>query len=177
MSPAELTAKQQAFADEYIRNGRHGAAAYRVAYDCSTANPITVAVSASRLLDNPKIALYIGEVLEPPTKEWAVSKLRHIVELCLIDEKKDLPTARATLATLAAVQGWISPTRSEKAVLDLSRLKPEQLRVYIRETMAGLPESDRRAIARLEPGVIDADVQVVQTQDATPADSDGQGNP
>jgi phage terminase small subunit len=51
----ELTAKQRAFVDEYLSNGRNGAAAYRVAY-FSSANGNSCAVEAQRLLRNPKIA-------------------------------------------------------------------------------------------------------------------------
>jgi hypothetical protein len=54
-----LTDKQRAFVEEYLRNGRNAAAAYRVAYR-SKASPQTVATNADRLLEHTHIAPIIA---------------------------------------------------------------------------------------------------------------------
>ena len=55
-----LTAKQRAFVDAYLQNGRNAARAYRAAYDTS-ASPQRVAEEAAKLLKHPKIAPIVAK--------------------------------------------------------------------------------------------------------------------
>ena len=60
-SDRELTLKQAAFVREYLDIG-NASEAYRRAYDASGMQPKAIHVEASRLLDNPKVALSVAEL-------------------------------------------------------------------------------------------------------------------
>ncbi|MFZ5231560.1 terminase small subunit [Enterobacter bugandensis] len=58
---AGLTPKQEAFCQAYIETG-NASEAYRTAYAADKMSPGAVHVQASKLLDNPKIALMVKEL-------------------------------------------------------------------------------------------------------------------
>ena len=55
-----LTPKQQAFVMFYITNGNNATAAYKSAYDIEKMTDDAIAVEASKLLKNPKVAQWIS---------------------------------------------------------------------------------------------------------------------
>ncbi len=57
----KLTDKQQKFVLRYCINGNNASEAYRYAYDCSNMSDEAIAVEASKLLKNPKVALWIKQ--------------------------------------------------------------------------------------------------------------------
>lgn len=57
-----LTAKQEKFVQELIKNGGNRSAAYRAAYNASKAKEKTINESASRLMKDPKIATRYEEL-------------------------------------------------------------------------------------------------------------------
>jgi len=58
----KLKGKQQQFVLRYSINGNNGAEAYRYAYDCQNSSEATINVEVSRLLKNPKIALWLKHI-------------------------------------------------------------------------------------------------------------------
>jgi phage terminase small subunit len=57
----ELTLKQEAFCIKYIETG-NASKAYKLAYNADNMKPDSVYVEATKLLDNPKIALRVAEL-------------------------------------------------------------------------------------------------------------------
>jgi phage terminase small subunit len=65
-----LTAKQEAFCQEYIKNGRNATAAFRHAFDVApTTNNNVVGVNACRLLSNTKIELRLQQLQQAITDQ------------------------------------------------------------------------------------------------------------
>jgi len=58
-----LTPKQERFCQYYVECN-NASEAYRMAYDCSKSKWQSVCVSASKLLRNPKVALFIAQLKE-----------------------------------------------------------------------------------------------------------------
>ena len=92
-----LTPKQQAFIEEYLRNGRNASAAYRFAYP----NKMTasqVGIQAFRMLEHPKIAPIIAEAdakaakyLQRSVERYAISKERisdELARLAFVDARR-----------------------------------------------------------------------------------------
>lgn len=61
-SSVKLTAKQEAFAKEYVLNGGDASAAYRKAYDASKMKPESIHRKAKEVLDNGKVAARVKEL-------------------------------------------------------------------------------------------------------------------
>src|SRR5256885_1236040 len=83
MAEKQLTAKQQAFVQAYLTNGRNAAAAYRAAYKADRMSPAAVRVEASRLLARPNVALMVRAVAEAASEKAAVDTawvLRRLVD-------------------------------------------------------------------------------------------------
>lgn len=74
-----LTAKQEAFAKEYVLNGGDASAAYRHAYNVEKMKSAGVNVNASKLLKDTKVALRVKE-LQSKAKEKAEKKFEWSVE-------------------------------------------------------------------------------------------------
>jgi phage terminase small subunit len=77
-----LTSRQQAFIDEYLRNGQNGAAAYRKAYNAKAASS-TCSIEAHRLLAHPIIA----RVLQSRNKLLALAQERRLEEQQATEER------------------------------------------------------------------------------------------
>ena len=90
-----LTAKQEAFAIEYVRNGRNGSDAYRISYKNKTTDK-QVWEEASKLLANPKVRQRIEELAAPiaakaeknlgMTREWVLEQLRKVAAMGMAAE-------------------------------------------------------------------------------------------
>jgi phage terminase small subunit len=83
----DLTAKQRAFVEAYLRNGRNAAEAYRTAYDTNMSARL-VADEASKLLQHPGIAPIVAEAerraaaaTERALDRYAVTKERIVSAL------------------------------------------------------------------------------------------------
>ncbi len=57
----KLTSKQQQFVLHYSINGNNASDAYRSAYDCDNMSNESVNVEASKLLNHPKVSLWIKQ--------------------------------------------------------------------------------------------------------------------
>jgi phage terminase small subunit len=87
-----LTAQQDAFCVEYVRNGGQRNAAYRASYN-TKANDTTVKGEVLKLLDNPAVLKRIGDLQREVTekmvdkavvdKTWIDTRLKRVVERCM----------------------------------------------------------------------------------------------
>lgn len=76
----KLTAKQEAFVAAYLSGGRNASESYRTAYDCKRMSDQAIAVEASRLLQNPKIALRVERMVEAAAKRTEITVARVLEE-------------------------------------------------------------------------------------------------
>ncbi len=98
----DLTPKQEAFARKYVELG-NASEAYRQSYDADNSSPETVKVEASRLLDNPNVALTVIKLQEEARERTLVTVESLTREL---DEDRELARAeKQTSAAISAVMG------------------------------------------------------------------------
>ena len=91
----DLTPKQQAFALAYVETG-NASEAYRRAYDAENSSPETIKVEASRLLDNPNVALTVVGLQEEARERTLVtleSLTRELDEDRSLARKLEMPSA------------------------------------------------------------------------------------
>lgn len=133
---AGLTPKQEAFALAYIETG-NAAEAYRRAYDVKAQTQhATIYVAASRLLDDPKIALRVDEL-----RNRAVNRVLYTVEQAFAEyeDARQLALQEANpSAAVSAVTGKVKlfgldqPQKVDVAIqpqaLDASKLSTAALR-------------------------------------------------
>lgn len=92
----KLTAKQEAFAVEYVRNGRIASDAYRAHYNVQKATAKTIHEMACVLLASPKVSARIAELTAPIaakveknlglTREWVLEQLRKVAAMGMAAE-------------------------------------------------------------------------------------------
>jgi phage terminase small subunit len=106
-----LTIKQEKFCLAYIETG-NASEAYRRAYDCKKMSANAIAVNASRLMDNTKVALRVAELQANLQKRHEVTVDRIISELALLGFSNMLD--------------YMQPQDDGTAYVDLSKLTREQ---------------------------------------------------
>jgi len=141
----DLTAKQRAFVEAYLRNGRNAAEAYRAAYN-TKAGAKTVADEASRLLQHPGIAPVVAaadkraaEATERVIDRYAVSKERVVAELARIG--------------FANMQDYMRAGPDGDPYLDFSKLTPDQAAALAEVTVEDFKEGrgkDARDVRRVK---------------------------
>lgn len=92
---ADLTPKQEAFALAYVETG-NASEAYRRAYNAENSSPETVKVEASRLLDNPNVALTVLKMQEAARERTLVtieSLTRELDEDRILARELEMPSA------------------------------------------------------------------------------------
>lgn len=123
---AILTPKQEAFAQFYVLDGRPGSA-YKFAYNCTNMTDESIAVTASRLLQNVNVALRIHELVELRTEAFKISAekkkawLEKIVQYSTIvvvnrsgvEKLADSRAAIAAINELNKMDGDLAATRKE----------------------------------------------------------------
>ena len=72
----KISKTQQKFAMQYVLNGENGSSAYRSAYKADEMKASSVWVEASRLLKNPKVALWI-EYYRQNQKETILDEFKY----------------------------------------------------------------------------------------------------
>jgi phage terminase small subunit len=108
-----LTPKQERFALEYFKTG-NASEAYRLAYDCKTAEPLTINKRASELLARGDIAGRIDDLRAKAEKKAILSKDRAMEILANIAEGADKESDRvAALKVAGKWSGWEAPTRQQ----------------------------------------------------------------
>ncbi len=113
---AQLTAKQEAFALAYLESG-NASIAYRRAYNAEEMGNQSVAVTACRLLQNPKIALRVQAARDRILDEIVWSRQQSVRTLRDIATGLDRTTtcqARiAAVKELNAMFGYNAPVKSQ----------------------------------------------------------------
>lgn len=86
----KLTDKQQQFVMHYSINGNNASEAYRSAYDCSKMSTESINVEASKMLKNPKVALWL-EKAKSNVQEVFKDELKYSVKDCFdeLDEIRE----------------------------------------------------------------------------------------
>ncbi|RXO38238.1 terminase small subunit [Salmonella enterica] len=116
---AGLTIKQEAFCQAYIETG-NASEAYRTAYAADKMKPEAVHVQASKLQDNPKIALRIKELRGEIKKRHNVTVDSLLAEL---EEARQAALGAETpqsSAAVAATMGKAKLTGLDKQVVELT---------------------------------------------------------
>lgn len=138
-----LTAKQQAFVTEYIRNGFNASAAYRAVYSAKGSDN-TTAIEAFRLVNHPKLSPIIAEArgkaaaaTERAIVRHAMTKERMAEGLAeLFDHarnEQDHTGASRVGMLLAKLQGWITEKRETRIIKSLEDLTNEELAAMVAE--------------------------------------------
>lgn len=98
-----LTLKQEAFARAYVETG-NASEAYRQAYNAENMKPEAIKVEASRLLDNPNVALTVDSLKAKHQKahDVTVASLTEALNRAL---KKAEGEAKGASAMVSAVMG------------------------------------------------------------------------
>ena len=136
---AELTPKQEVFAQAYMQTG--GASeAYRRAYDASKMTANSIAVTASRLLDNAKIDLRISELRMQAQQRHQLTVddlINELEEARIIAMKGEKPQCGAAVnATMGKAKLLGLDCLSLNLDLEAKRLAIEKLRIEV-EALAG----------------------------------------
>lgn len=159
MSNRRITGKQQAFCEEYLRNGRKASDAYRAAYDCSGMKWSTVNRKATETLDKPIVKALIEKLekeydrLSTLKKESAVKMMADFITSDLTKaytpdgqlKLEDLPEGiRPFVKDIKATQYGTNITLIDKGkVLDLLGKwcgweKPKDVNVNVKDKFKGI---------------------------------------
>lgn len=112
-----LTPKQEGFCTSYIETG-NASEAYRLNYDASGMGKNALHVAASKLLDNPKVALRLAELRSVSAKRHAITVDDLIREL---EEARAIALSAETPQTSAAVGATMGKAKllgMDKQVID-----------------------------------------------------------
>lgn len=112
---ADLTPKQEAFARAYVETG-NASEAYRQSYDAENSSPETVKVEASRLLDNPNVALTVIGLQEAARERTLVT-----VESLTRELNEDRELARSLEQPSAAVSAVMGKAKLHGLITDKSK--------------------------------------------------------
>ncbi len=80
----KITAKQEAFIQAYLTNGRNATSAYKHSYDCSTMSEASMSKEAQSLLKHPLIAPRISAIVQMTCERTEVTVERVIREYARI---------------------------------------------------------------------------------------------
>lgn len=131
-----LTLKQEAFCYAYIENGGNASEAYRTAYDAGTMRDPVIWNEASRLLQNPQVAIRVQELRKA---------IEDAHKLTVNDLLKELEESRAAALTAETVQASaaVSATMGKARLLGLDKQKvehdipPESMLASLLKSVAG----------------------------------------
>lgn len=112
---ADLTPKQEAFARTYVETG-NASEAYRQAYNAENSSPETIKVEASRLLDNPNVALTIV-ALQAEARERTLVTVESLTRE--LDEDREL--ARSLEMPSAAVSAVMGKAKLHGLITDKTK--------------------------------------------------------
>ena len=106
----KLTMKQHKFIDEYIKIG-NASEAYRRSYDCKKSSNKTISIEATKLINNPSVALAVKREKERINRASRLGSKEIEDNLFSIYERSletdQLNTARACMMDVAKLNGLI----------------------------------------------------------------------
>lgn len=133
-----LTIKQEKFCQKYLECG-NASEAYRFAYDCGGMAEKTIHESASKLLNNRKVAARLAELREVTSEALNISKERVLQALASIGFSKSSTDRNkiSALDSISKMQGYNAPEKvanTDSQGNDLDRpLTPERKREILKE--------------------------------------------
>ena len=80
------------------------------------------------------------------SKQWVEAEYVEIVTSAKARRRPDLASARAALDSIARLNGYDAPRRTESVSLNLHALPSAQLAIALQSAVAGLPEHERKAL-------------------------------
>lgn len=107
-----MNLKHQAFADEYLNNGRNATRAYMTVYKPQKVSGAEA--SSARLLGNAKVQAYIAKVTTENRKSKEISKEKYLKFLDSIVDNADIETKGVVLESIKIIgkwQGYESPSQ------------------------------------------------------------------
>ena len=105
-----LTAKQEAFA-QGIADGLDQASAYRAAYDVDNMADPAIYVEASRLMDNPKVALRVKELKDALADRVLWTREMSVKALVQTFKESSGSVRVAAVKELNAMHGYNEPSK------------------------------------------------------------------
>lgn len=134
-----ITQKQRVFCEQYIETG-NASEAYRRAYDAENMSAESIKVEASRLLDNPNVALTVQTL-------QAIHAERHAVTVDSITKELDEARLLALIEkqTSSAVSASMGKAKLHGLIVDKKDIKVSPLESLLDEingTSAGLPSEE-----------------------------------
>lgn len=111
----DLTPKQEAFARAYVETG-NASEAYRRAYDAENSSPETIKVEASRLLDNPNVALTVVGLQEVARERTLVT-----IETLTKELDEDRTMARSLDMPAAAISAVMGKAKLHGLITDKTK--------------------------------------------------------
>lgn len=105
-----LTAKQEAFA-QGIADGLDQASAYRAAYDAENMSDLAIYVEASRIMDNPKVALRVKELKDALAEKVLWTREMSVKALVQTFKTSSGSVKVAAVKELNAMHGYNEPSK------------------------------------------------------------------
>lgn len=127
-SKGRITAKQRLFASLIVQ-GMSPREAYRKAYNCLTANESTIAVSANRLMNDPKVSVLLQSSLDKREENLisdAVATRRHVMQE-LLNHSKEMKSEGSKLKALELI-GRAVGMFTDKVETKVEEVSTEQLK-------------------------------------------------
>lgn len=123
-----ITAKQRLFASLIVQ-GMAPREAYRKAYNCLTANESTIAVSANRLMNDPKVSVLLQSSLDKREENLindAIATRRHVMQE-LLNHSKEMKSEGSKLKALELI-GRAVGMFTDKVETKVEEVSTEQLK-------------------------------------------------
>lgn len=105
-----LTAKQEAFA-QGIADGLDQASAYRAAYNAENMSDPAIYVEASRIMDNPKVALRVKELKDALAERVLWTREMSVKALVQTFKESSGSVRVAAVKELNAMHGYNEPSK------------------------------------------------------------------
>ncbi|WP_312450076.1 terminase small subunit [Stutzerimonas nitrititolerans] len=138
-----LTPKQEAFCSAYLETG-NASEAYRRAYNAENMKAATIAVKASELLANGKVAVRLAEMREATAKRNQITVddlLRELEEARTKALNCENPQSSAAVSATLGKAKLLGLDRPDIGLdLEAKRLNIEKLRRELEDPNQGLPE-------------------------------------
>jgi hypothetical protein len=150
-SEAKLTLKQETFINALLETGNQYEA-YCRAYECGNMSRGAIDVEASKLARHPKIALRLGQFRESKAAEAILTLEAHMMELQSLRDAARTAGQLSAAITAEVKRGelmrfYVKQVESAQ-VNKFSQMSDEELEAFIRDGVAGLDATRKRANVR-----------------------------
>ncbi len=124
----KLTAKQEAFCVEYVKNGGNASAAYRHAYDCENSSNKVVNNRASELLQNGGLTVRIKELQDKVNAKVEKKLGLEVVDVALMFKEmyykaeKDSDKIKAAENLMKHLGGYKEDNNQKQTKIDIPNI-------------------------------------------------------